>query len=180
MDQETFKHVVEEIVQAVGRLAKAQTGALLVMERETGLNDYMDTGVLLKADVTKELLENLFFPRASLHDGATIIRGDKIYASGCILPLSESPIINRSLGTRHRAALGISEVSDAFVIVVSEESGVVSVAEEGALTRDLDEGTLRGMLMDRVNRPAEGNAFSLLTGWRKLEKRISGQRGAGG
>jgi diadenylate cyclase len=137
------------------------------MERGTGLSDFADTGVIVNSDVSCEMLENLFFPKATLHDGATIIRGNKIYAAGCFLPLSENPTISKSLGTRHRAALGLSEVSDAFIIVVSEESGVVSVVEEGRMTRYLSDDTLRDMLMERFGRPPQISAMSILADWRK-------------
>lgn len=167
VDQVTFGRMAEEIVRAMRILSKNQIGVLLVMEGETGLNDYADTGVLINADVSCELLENLFFPKAALHDGATIIRGHKVYAAGCFLPLSENPSISKSLGTRHRAALGLSEVSDAFIIVVSEETGVISVVEEGKMTRNLDDDMLRDKLTERFRRPAAGNAFSLFSGWRK-------------
>ena len=167
IDRETFQQMVEEIVRAIQLLSKTQTGALLVLERETGLSDYVDTGILMNADVSCELLENLFFPRAALHDGATIIRGSKVYAAGCFLPLSENPGISKSLGTRHRAALGLSEVSDAFIIVVSEETGVISVVEEGRMTRYLSDDTLREMLLDRFNRPVPGSALSAITDWGK-------------
>ena len=167
MDQATFQRVVENIIRAVQLLSKSQTGALLVLERETGLNDYADTGTLIDAEVSSELLENLFYPKAALHDGATIIRGHRIYATGCFLPLSENPNISKNLGTRHRAALGLSEVSDAFIIVVSEETGVISVVEEGRMTRYLSDDALRTMLLERFRRPASGNAFSLFSDWRK-------------
>jgi diadenylate cyclase len=171
LDQETFQRMTEEIVRAVQLMAKTQTGVLLVMERDTGLSDYADSGVLVNADVSCELLENLFFPKAALHDGATIIRGNKVYAAGCFLPLSENPNISKSLGTRHRAALGLSEVSDAFIIVVSEETGVVSVVEEGRMTRYLNDDTLREMLLERFRLASDGSAFSPLSFWRKKIKK---------
>jgi diadenylate cyclase len=164
IDQATFERMAEEIVRAMRILSKNQIGVLLVLERDTGLSDYADTGVLVNADVSCELLENLFFPKAALHDGATIIRGDKVYAAGCFLPLSENPGISKSLGTRHRAALGLSEVSDAFIIVVSEETGVISVVEEGRMTRYLNDDTLREMLIERFHHTAAGNAFSVFSG----------------
>ena len=116
VDKEAFARMVEEIIRAIRIMAKDQIGVLLVLERETGLNDYADSGVYLNADVSSELLQNIFFPKAALHDGATIIRGTKIYAAGCFLPLSENSSISKSLGTRHRAALGLSEQSDALLL----------------------------------------------------------------
>ncbi len=171
IDRATFERMVEEIIRAVRIMAKNQVGVLLVLERETGLSDYGDTGVLVNADISCELLENIFFPKASLHDGATIIRGDKIYAAGCFLPLSENPNISKSLGTRHRAALGLSEQSDAFIIVVSEETGVISVVEEGRMTRYLSDSTLRDMLLERFQTPKNANAFSFLSFVRKSIKK---------
>ena len=169
MDQETFERMVDEIVKAMRILSKNQIGVLLALERETGLNDFAETGVVVNAEVSCELLENLFFPKAALHDGATIIRGNKVYAAGCFLPLSENHGISKSLGTRHRAALGLSEVSDAFIIVVSEETGVISVVEEARMTRYLSDETLREMLMERFRRPTAANAFSILTDWLKIK-----------
>lgn len=118
----------------------------MVIERETGLNDYIETGIRVDAVVSAELLINLFVPLTPFHDGAAIIRGDRVVAAGCFLPLSDSPYLSKQLGTRHRAALGISEISDAVVIVVSEETGAVSVAEGGRLIRFLDEKNLREVL----------------------------------
>ncbi len=168
MDTVIFQKIVEEIVRAVRIMSKDQIGVLLVLERETGLNDYADSGVYLNADVSSELLQNIFFPKAALHDGATIIRGDKIYAAGCFLPLSENPSISKSLGTRHRAALGLSEQSDAFIIVVSEETGVISVVEEGRMTRYLNDVTLREMLLERFQSKEPKKVSSL---WQSLIRR---------
>ena len=168
VDREAFERMTEEIVRAMRIHSKNQIGVLLVIERETGLSDYADTGVLINADVSCELLENLFFPKAALHDGATIIRDAKIYAAGCFLPLSENQSISKSLGTRHRAALGLSEVSDAFIIVVSEETGVISVVEEGRMTRHLSDDTLREMLLDRFGGLSPGKTFSLLSDLGKI------------
>ncbi|MDR0468363.1 MAG: diadenylate cyclase CdaA [Peptococcaceae bacterium] len=166
-DRETMERMIGEIIRAVRILSKSQTGVLLVMERSIKLSDYADTGVIVNSDVSCEMLENLFFPKAALHDGATIIRGDRIYAAGCFLPLSENPAISKSLGTRHRAALGLSEVSDAFIIVVSEETGVISVVEEGRMTRYLSDDTLRDMLLERFGRPPQISAMSIFADWRK-------------
>ena len=151
MDKEAFERMVEEIIRAIRMMSKNQIGVLLVLEREIGLNDYADTGTQINAEVSCELLENIFFPKAALHDGATILRGNRIFAAGCFLPLSENPNISKSLGTRHRAALGLSEQSDAFIIVVSEETGVISVVEEGRITRYLNDETLREMLLSRLH-----------------------------
>lgn len=136
----------EEIVQAVQKLAKTKLGALIVIERKTGLNDLIETGVKLDAKVTSELLENIFVTNTPLHDGAVIIREDRIAAAGCFLPLTENPNTGKQLGTRHRAAIGISEISDSISIVVSEETSVISLAVDGKLVRHLEPKTLLDML----------------------------------
>ncbi len=134
---------VEEIVNAVDRLAKKRIGALIVIENETGLNDIIETGTMLNANITSELLQNLFMPKSPLHDGATIIRLNQIVAAGCLLPLSNDRSVSNELGTRHRAALGMSSQSDAIIIVVSEETGVISLACNGSLNRFIEISTLQ-------------------------------------
>ena len=158
-------HVIDEIVAACVSCAKTRTGALIILERETGLQDYVDTGIAVDAKVTQELLVNIFVPNTPLHDGATIIRGDRVMAAACFLPLSDNPYISLSLGTRHRAAIGISEVSDALALAVSEETGLISVANGGKLIRHLDEKQLREMLSTELahsggllNRKTEGGS----------------------
>lgn len=138
--------VIDELVRAVNRLNRAGLGAILVFERSTGLKNHMETGKVVNADVSAELLETIFTPPTPLHDGAVILHGDRIRAAGCILPLSRNENLAYTLGTRHRAALGITEESDAFVIVVSEESRQISVAEEGRLKRRLSLEDLRAEL----------------------------------
>lgn len=145
---EDMSRLIGEMIRAVNLLSKHKSGALLVVERETGLNDYIETGIKLDGVVSVEFLSNIFVPNTPLHDGAAIIRGDRVVAAGCFLPLTDSPYLSSQLGTRHRAALGITEISDAVVIIVSEETGTISVAEEGKLTRYLDENTLRETLED--------------------------------
>ena len=130
-----------QVVDAVMDMSAEKVGALIVMERETKLGDYR--GIKLDADISKELLENIFFKNSPLHDGAVIIRGGKIHSAGCLLPLSSNRSLSSELGTRHRAALGISEVSDALIIVVSEETGKISIAMGGALTRNVTREPLR-------------------------------------
>jgi diadenylate cyclase len=132
--------------RASGALSKQGLGALIVMERNTGLQEYVDTGVLLDAGVTVDLLLTIFNKGTPLHDGAVIIRDERILAAGCTLPLSENPDLERELGTRHRAAVGITETTDAIAIVISEESGVISVGQNSRLTRYLDEGGLNRLL----------------------------------
>ena len=140
---EDMSKLINEIVYAVEFLKKDKKGALIVIERKTGLNDYIESGVKIDAVASMELLVNIFSPNSPLHDGAIIIRGDRIEAAGCFLPLTDSPYLSKQLGTRHRAALGIAEHSDAVVIIISEETGAVSLAHEGELTRFLDRDNLK-------------------------------------
>ena len=141
---------IQEIAQAAANLSEGKTGALIVIERETKLGDIIGTGTLIDAEVSSALLENIFVPKTPLHDGAVIIRGDRIHTAGCLLPLTSNENLSRELGTRHRAALGISEASDAFVIVVSEETGKISIAASGALTRNLDKESLTAALKKAI------------------------------
>lgn len=145
-DDQDFTKLVNELVHSVQNLAKAKTGALIVMERKTGINEVIETGVKIDGELSEALLLNIFFENTPLHDGAVIIRGDRIAAAGCFLPLTENSNISKQLGTRHRAALGITEISDSIAIVVSEETGVISIASNGKLTRYLDSKALREML----------------------------------
>ncbi len=133
-------------VSACEIMSREHTGVLLVFERETALDEYFKTGTRIEAKTSEQLLRNLFFPKASLHDGAVIVRGGRIAAAGCVMPLSENPHLNSDLGTRHRAAVGTSEVSDAVVVVVSEETGTISVATNGMLKRHLAPQTLERLL----------------------------------
>lgn len=145
-DKEKRSEVVNEIVIAVESLAEAKTGALIVIEQSTGLAEIVASGTIIDAKVTSNLLENIFVVNTPLHDGATIIKKSRIHASGCVLPLTNNININKKLGTRHRAAIGLSENSDALIIVVSEETGVVSLAVNGRLTRNYDKEKLRVIL----------------------------------
>lgn len=147
VDEEVDK-VLEEIATAINALSQEKIGALIVLERETGLNEYSETGISIGGDVSTELLINIFIPNTPLHDGAVVIKNDKVVAASCYLPLTENPNLSKELGTRHRAALGVTEESDAVAIIVSEETGVISVAKEGKLTRYLDIKTLKSMLKD--------------------------------
>ncbi len=139
---------IDNILKAVLSLSKKRVGALLVFERKTGLKDVIESGTRLDAQISTELLENLFFINSPLHDGAVIIRDGRIEAAGCFLPLSENKQIGQELGTRHRAALGVSEVSDSVTLIVSEETGVISVAQDGSLVRYLDSKAIRDLLED--------------------------------
>jgi len=141
-----FQSIVDGIADAVANMSKTRTGALIVVEKQTGINEIIETGVKIDARLTRELLENIFVPNTPLHDGAVVIRGDRIAAAGCFLPLTENPNLSKQLGTRHRAALGITESSDALAIIVSEETGVISMAQNGKLTRYLDMDGLKSVL----------------------------------
>ncbi|HEX2190521.1 MAG TPA: diadenylate cyclase CdaA [Longimicrobiaceae bacterium] len=138
--------VAEEIAQAVDELSRSKTGAIVAMEREVGLGEYVETGTPMQARVSAPLLTTIFTPYSPLHDGAVVIRGDTIVAAGAILPLTQFPIADKSLGTRHRAALGLSEETDALVLVVSEETSTVSVAFRGQLHRGLNHDRLVEMI----------------------------------
>lgn len=147
LDKENAIEVVKKIVAAVDDFSATRTGALIVFERETMLNDIIETGTIVDARISVRLLGNLFYEGSPLHDGAVIIRGDRIHAASCVLPLTEKKNIGRNLGTRHRAGLGVSEVSDALVIVVSEETGVISVAENGNFRRFMDLKSVEKILL---------------------------------
>jgi diadenylate cyclase len=144
------REVAEEIVEAVERLSRSGIGAIIVIEREVPLDQYAESGSLMEAKVSADLLTTIFTPYSPLHDGAVVIRGDTIIAAGCILPLSQKPIADRALGTRHRAALGLTDETDALVVVVSEERATVSVAERGRLWRDLSTAEVRDVLSGRT------------------------------
>lgn len=144
---EDREKLVNEIVIAVNELAQSKTGALIVIEQSTGLGEITGSGTVVDARLSANLLENIFAINTPLHDGATIIRKGRIYVAGCVLPLTSNVNISQKLGTRHRAAMGISESSDALVIVVSEETGVISLAANGRLTRNYDKDKLNNILV---------------------------------
>ncbi|AEB74955.1 protein of unknown function DUF147 [Clostridium botulinum BKT015925] len=146
-DKEKMDEVITEIVDAVENLSKSRTGALIIIEQTTGLGDIISTGTRIDSIVSSALLENIFVVNTPLHDGASIIRNDRIAASGCFLPLTNNIEINKKLGTRHRAAIGVSEISDALVIIVSEETGVISLAVNGNLTRHYTKERLKDILI---------------------------------
>lgn len=137
---------IEDLALTCRRLAERRWGGLIVLERKTGLQEYADTGVRIEGTVSLEFLLTLFFPNSPLHDGAVIVRGDRVVAAGCLLPLSEGSGHYQELGTRHRAAIGITEQTDALALVVSEETGVISLANNGRLVRNLDEVKVRKVL----------------------------------
>ncbi|KAA0542936.1 TIGR00159 family protein [Bacillus sp. BGMRC 2118] len=164
-EEEEQTQLVEAIVKATSYMAKRRIGALLSIERETGMSDYIETGIPLNAKLTSELLINIFIPNTPLHDGAVIVQKNQVSAAACYLPLSESPFISKELGTRHRAALGISEVTDSLTIVVSEETGSVSLTKNGELHRDLSPEMVSEMLTkELVN--ANKSSSSARWNWR--------------
>lgn len=137
---------IKEISQAAAELAYRRIGGLIVIRREVGLEDYIEPAVKVQALVSHQLLVSIFLPTSPLHDGAVIIEGDRIVAAGAVLPLTFSPSISKAYGTRHRAAIGLSERSDALIVVISEETGTISLIREGRISKDLDEKTLYGAL----------------------------------
>ena len=148
----TYSRDEEKLIQSVSKavqyMAKRRIGALIVFEKETGLQDYIETGIPMNSDISQELLTNVFIPNTPLHDGAMIIQGSKIAVAASYLPLSDSVKISKSVGTRHRAAVGISEVSDAFTVVVSEETGDISVTFDGKLRRDISKDVFEELLAE--------------------------------
>lgn len=140
------RRIIDEIIKAVVALSRKKIGALIALEREIGLRTYIESGIPLASKVSSEIINTIFMPNTPLHDGGVIMRGGRVQAAGCLFPLTENPKVSKTLGTRHRAALGLSEETDAVVIVVSEETGTISLAVSGKLTRNVDEGTLRKSL----------------------------------
>ncbi len=140
--------ITDEFVTALQNLSSEKTGALIVIERQTALNDRVETGTIIDADISEQLIGNIFYEGAPLHDGAVIVRGDRLYAAGCVLPLTENKNLDKELGTRHRAGIGITEHSDAIAIIVSEETGVISMARDGVITRYLDTKTIEKTLLN--------------------------------
>ena len=149
-DRRTLEVAISNVMEAVGALSWAKTGALIVFERNDTLKPQIDTGTVVNADVNSELLKNIFYNKAPLHDGAVIISGARIEAAGCILPLSSKLDLSKDLGTRHRAAVGMSEVTDALSVVVSEETGSISFSSGGMLKRHLAPETLERLLINEL------------------------------
>jgi uncharacterized protein (TIGR00159 family) len=145
-DRIAQSQAVEELVKGVISMASRRVGALIVLQNEVGLNEYIEVGTRLDAQVSKELVTSIFMPGSPIHDGALIIQHGRITAAGCFLPLTTNPTVSKTLGTRHRAAIGLTEETDAVAIVVSEEDGMVSLVREGKITRDVDAATLRTAL----------------------------------
>ena len=162
---------ISELVRASVELAKAKTGALMVIEREVSLKDIERTGIEIDGLVTSQLLINIFEHNTPLHDGAVVIRGNRVVAATCYLPLSDNTSISKDLGTRHRAAVGVSEVTDSLTIVVSEETGRISLAENGRLTRIVDADTLSRALSRDAASEEQGNRFRIWKGRLKNERK---------
>ena len=141
-----FNRMIEEVIRATTKLTQRFTGALIVFEKETGLENYANSGIRINGELTAEFLEAIFFPNSPLHDGAVIVRGNQILAAGCVLPLAEEGTVRERMGTRHRAGLGLSMQTDAVVLILSEELGQIAVAHEGKLLRNLDPDRLRQVL----------------------------------
>lgn len=168
MREATANRAITQVARACRIMSEARHGAIIVFERNTGLQDYVDTGVEINAEVSTELLLTIFFPSTALHDGAVIIRGDQVVAAATLLPLGNPRAKDLHLGTRHRAALGITEQTDAITLVVSEETGIISVAHNGRMVRRLDENRLRSILQ-RLYHPSQLD----LSSW--LSKRVPRQ-----
>jgi len=162
---------IDEICTAASQMSATKTGALMIIERTTKLGDEIKTGIIVDSEISSFLIENIFFNKAPLHDGAMIIRENRIYACGCFLPLSTNPDIIKELGTRHRAGIGVSEISDAVVIIVSEETGVISVALDGKLERGYDKFSLKEALTNLLL--TDDNTLKPL---KKIKKIFFGQK----
>lgn len=164
-EDEDPEKTVNAIIKATDYMAKRRIGALISIERETGMSDYIETGIPLNSKISSELLINIFIPNTPLHDGAVIIQKTSVAAAACYLPLSESPFISKELGTRHRAALGISEVTDSITVVVSEETGGISLTKNGELHRDLSADVFKELLSNELLNPSK-QASSARWNWR--------------
>lgn len=169
--------VIEEVLKAVNRLSKSYTGALIVFERGIAIDDISKSGVILDSQVSSELLENIFTPNTPLHDGAVIIRGDKIRAAAAFLPLTDNPDVGRNLGTRHRAAIGITEACDCVVTVVSEESGTISFVKNGTLISKLEVDSLRKLLSSHLLKNTGDDEDHKKTVEKKVKKVLFPEKG---
>jgi uncharacterized protein (TIGR00159 family) len=168
-DEQNMETTIDEIVRAAHQLSRLRYGALVILERETGLQDFVSKGVALNADISRQLLINIFFPNSPLHDAAVVIGNNRILAASVVLPLTDNISASSQLGTRHRAAIGITEESDALAVVVSEETGQMSVAHSGRLIRNLDQDRLRRVLrtLMRIDRPVPAGSESGRFVWLK-------------
>ena len=157
MDKEKGKNITSIIVKAIVSFSRDRVGALIVFERQTNLTDIMESGTIVDAEISDQILGNIFYEGAPLHDGAVIIRDGRVYAAGCVLPLTKNNSISKDLGTRHRAGIGITENSDALTLIVSEETGIISIAEDGQLSRFLDVKTVEKKLLNMYMNIDEGS-----------------------
>jgi diadenylate cyclase len=173
-EEQDVSHHINEVIRSVNYLAHRKIGALIVFERNTGLNDYIESGIKMESKLSSELLSNVFIPNTPLHDGAVIIRGNQIMAAGCYLPLSENPFISKELGTRHRAAIGVTEVCDAISVVVSEETGQISLAINGQIVRDIKEESLISKLFEELRPQFKSKSTEWKVFWKRKE---GGNRG---
>lgn len=169
LDVAEMNKTIDATCKACTNMADDKCGALIVFENETLLGDIISTGTVISAKASRELIENVFYPKSPLHDGAMIIRNETVYAAGCILPLTKDTSISSSLGTRHRAAIGLSEQSDAIVFVVSEETGEISVAMNGTLTKNISSGDMRDILTNQFIPTGSSSDDKIIT---KLVRRI--------
>ncbi|HBG3472124.1 TPA: TIGR00159 family protein [Clostridioides difficile] len=156
---ETLNRNIEEIVEALYSLSRQKIGALIIMERETRISDIINTGTIIDAEISRQLLINIFIPNTPLHDGAVVIRDSKVKAAACFLPLTESKDLSKDLGTRHRAGIGVSEVSDCITLIVSEETGGVSIAKAGKLYRDISRERMMNILRSNLKTNTETRSF---------------------
>lgn len=171
VNDDGFEKSIDEIVVAATNMSKSKTGALIVIERDTKLGDIMTTGTVINADISSMLLENIFFKNSPLHDGAVVIRGSKIMTAGSFLPLTSNNNISKSLGTRHRAGLGISEASDSVTIIVSEETGRISLAIKGSLTSNISCDSLKKALTKTLGRTdSSAVKFDKIKFWKGMNK----------
>ncbi|HFL3776371.1 TPA: diadenylate cyclase CdaA [Clostridioides difficile] len=157
--EETLNRNIEEIVEALYSLSRQKIGALIIMERETRISDIINTGTIIDAEISRQLLINIFIPNTPLHDGAVVIRDSKVKAAACFLPLTESKDLSKDLGTRHRAGIGVSEVSDCITLIVSEETGGVSIAKTGKLYRDISRERMMNILRSNLKTNTETRSF---------------------
>lgn len=163
-DHDEISRAIDDVVQCVTKLSRRRVGALIVFEQKTGLKDIIENGIRIDGAISAGLLENIFEPNTPLHDGAVVIRGTRVMSAACILTLTEASGVSHDLGTRHRAALGVSETTDAIALIVSEETGIISVARGGKLTRHLDVKALRTLLEGVYERPRTQSLLPKLIG----------------
>lgn len=169
LDDDQARHLINELDKAVMLLSSKKIGALIVLERNMKLDDVSATGIRIEGMISADFMMNVFIPNTPLHDGAAVVRGNRLIAAGCILPLTDNRTLSTELGTRHRAAIGLSEQSDALVVVVSEETGTVSIAENGKIVRYLNSERLKGYLRP-VFAPKKTGVEDFLKSWRRKQR----------